>query len=481
MIADLRLIELVPYLGIPLALHVIGITVAIDAVLHGRSSQAAIAWLLGLAFMPYLFLPAYLLIGFRRLDGYTDARRAGDAAIHHLGDGLLQQLEGVTWIDREHGEPEQTLTRLARLPLMRGNSCDLLLNGEATFESMFSGIANAQQTVLVQFYTVRDDGIGRRLHDALCRCADRGVRVYLLLDRVGSYGLSRKYVRSLRRAGVEVAWFTTGRGWWLHRFRVNFRNHRKIVVVDGKRAWIGGHNIGDEYVGKKRRLSPWRDTHLALAGPIALAAQLVFVEDWHWATDDVLALDWVPRLQPANQSLLLLPTGPADTNQAAQLALVQAIMAAQKRLWVSTPYFVPDEAVQAALVLAAARGVDVRLLVPASADHYVVHWAGESYLGEMAAAGVRVGEYQKGFIHQKLWMVDDHVASVGSLNWDNRAIHLNFEISVILPEVGQVEELAACFEQDWQGVSERSAAYFQKMSWLRRLRNRLCRLASPLL
>ena len=322
------------------------------------------------------------------------------------------------------------LSDIYQLPIMNGNRCTLLVNGTKTFESILGGIASARRYVLAQFFIVHDDDLGRRFQSALMERAQAGVRVYFLYDTIGSVSLPRSYLKELRAAGVQVCEFRVGHG-WLNRFRINFRNHRKIVVVDGEKSWVGGHNVGDPYLGKDRRFSMWRDTHVKMAGPVTLAVQLSFVEDWHWACGKLPDVSWAPPPTFGNEPVLCIPTGPGDLVESCSLMMVQAINAATRRCWIFSPYFVPDVAVIKALQLAAMRGVDVRIIIPENPDKRVVWWAAHSYLSEVAVAGVRMYKYREGFMHQKVFLIDDAMAGIGTANLDNRSLRINFEITMV--------------------------------------------------
>ena len=232
--------------------------------------------------------------------------------------------------------------------------------------------------------------------------------------------------------------------------QINFRNHRKVVVVDGHSAYIGGHNVGEEYVGRHPRLTPWRDTHLHIQGPAAMATQLAFVEDWYWATRQVPELDWVPNtVCTPGQRVLILPTGPADVLDTCVLFFVQAINTAQQRIWITSPYFVPDEMVVAALQLAALRGVDVRIMLPEHPDHRLVYLAGLAFVQETVSAGVQLFRYQSGFLHQKVLLVDNDLAAVGTANLDNRSFRLNFEFTALIADHAFAAQVADMLSSDF--------------------------------
>ncbi|MGM0639109.1 MAG: phospholipase D-like domain-containing protein, partial [Pseudomonadota bacterium] len=337
--------------------YVLGIVSALLALLSSRTSQGAIAWILSLITLPYLAVPAYWIFGRPRFYGYVSARGERDTVLRRV---LARYRDQVEPFQADASDPDvRAVEQLAQMPLTRGNRAELLIDGEATFESLFDGIARAKEYVLIQFFIVRNDALGIELQRRLQQVAERGVRVYFLYDEMGSHKLNEGYLRDLANSGVEVSAFRSSRG-FRHRFQLNFRNHRKVLVVDGREGWVGGFNVGVEYLGQGRH-GPWRDTHLKLIGPSALGLQEAFWEDWHWATGEVINLTWTPQTTCEEcQRVVIVPSGPADRQDTASLLVQHAIHSARERLWVTSPYFVPDQGVQDALRLASMRGVDVR-------------------------------------------------------------------------------------------------------------------------
>lgn len=464
---------------IPLVLHGLGIFFIFDAIMNGRTSQGTIAWVMALFFFPYLAVFLYLIFGARRIQDYAMAHQYGTAEIHHLGKQLRQdQRLGVLMVKET---PQiDVLSHIYQFPVMKGNRCTLLINGEATFDSILEGIAEARNYILVQFFIVNADELGNRFKSALIERARAGVKVYFLYDRLGSVMLSRSYTAELRAAGVHVGVFRVGSG-WLNRFRINFRNHRKILVVDGEVGWVGGHNVGDEYLGKGRRFAWWRDTHVKMAGPVTLALQLSFVEDWHWACGQLPEVSWAPPPICGDEPVLCIPTGPGDLVESGSLMMVQAINTSTRRCWILTPYFVPDVAVIKALQLASLRGVDVRIMIPANPDKRVVWWAAHSYLAEVAVAGVRMYTYREGFMHQKVFLVDDALAGIGTANLDNRSLRINFEITMTFTDPGFVQQVEQMCRDDFAASDPLTTDDIYRRSLFFRLAIRTARLFSPIL
>lgn len=465
------------------AIHAFGVLAAIHAVLTVRTAQGALAWALSLFFMPYLTLLPYLIFGRSRFDAYVRARREADKAMHLA----MAAQDWRPWVEQAKAaslspayERLRALPRLSHLPGLTGNRARLLINGEATFAAMFEALASARRVILLQFFIIRDDELGRRLHQLLLERAAAGVKVHVLYDGVGSHALPRTYIDSLRQGGVQIHAFPTRAG-VLNRFQLNFRNHRKIVVVDGEVGFLGGLNVGIEYLGQKPPLAPWRDTHVEVRGPVVASLQEAFAEDWYWACRQL-----PPMLMPSKQDepgLLcqIIASGPADPQETCSLMFVEAIHAARERVWLSSPYFVPDEALFAALRLAVMRGVDVRLLLPARPDHHVVYAASSLYAFEALRAGVRVFRYQPGFLHQKALLIDHDACVLGSANLDNRSFRLNFEVSLLTFDPGFNAEVAAMLEEDFSQARELVNEDQRNLRRLQQLGMRVARLISPVL
>ena len=405
-------------------LYAVSAYCAVGAAQTARTPQGAVGWVVFLLTLPVLALPAYLLLGQHRYHGYYIARRESrrvKESIASFGENTKPNTDKITM-------SLKPFEYCANLPATCGNSARLLIDGDATFDAMFQAIDAAESYVLVQFYLIQDDVIGKALQKRMIDAAARGVSVLLLVDPIASFSLPSRYLNELSAAGVNVAEHQTKRRPW-SRLKINFRNHRKTVVVDGNIGFTGGLNVGDQYLGNGATFPAWRDTHVEIRGPMVAQLQLIFAEDWHWQTGNlpIDSLSWSPQHTQEDATGLIVATGPGDKSETGSLMFFSAIAAAQNRFWIASPYFVPDVDIIAALRHAALRGVDVRLLIPDVADHRIADLAAYGFLDEIREAGVRVFRYTQGFTHQKVFVVDDRLAAVGTTNLDNRSFRLNFE------------------------------------------------------
>lgn len=460
--------------------RIVGVVLAVDAIMSTRTAPGAIAWTLGLVAAPVVAVPAYWVFGRSKFEGYLDARRDLQQEFDSLYKRVSANMAAAA-VQFDRPTPAWDAVRgLSQSRLVGGNRVQLLIDGEATFDSILAGIHEANDYVLVQFYIVHDDGLGRRLKDAMIERARAGVRVYFLYDEIGT-DVGSEYLEELAAAGVRHSAFNTTRG-LRNKFQLNFRNHRKIVVVDGRTAWIGGHNVGDEYLGLDPEFSPWRDTHVRLDGPIAVQTQAVFVFDWLWAQRELLDLNWVPQAVPGSDvAAVVVATGPADPLETAGMFFVHAINSARQRVWITAPYFVPDEAIIKAVMLATLRGVDVRILVPGKADSLLPHLAAFYFMEQLEKSDVKFYAYEPGFMHEKVLVVDDQAASIGTHNFDNRSFRLNFEVAAVVYDKGFNEEVAAMFERDLANSRRIRPEDYRDRPWYWRFGVRLARLFAPIL
>lgn len=458
--------------------YAIGVLHMVHALMHVRTSQGAIAWVISLLTVPFLAIPLYWLLGPKRFSSEVGGRRVKNSRLAVLAAEMIERLRRYEVDIPDDDAFERAARMLGGLPFTRGNRFELLIDGDETFGRVFEVIQSAKKYLCVSFFIVKNDVLGIRFQQALIERARAGVKVFFLFDEFGSYKLPRRYLRELMEAGVECHSFGVNRFWW-SRLQLNFRNHRKIVVADGEVALIGGLNVGDEYLGRDKRFGGWRDTHLEMRGPVVQAVQLVFLEDWFWAANTMPELEWETRLESADQIAAVIPTGPADPADSWQLVVAEAANTSRQRLWIASPYFVPDEGVLTALQAAAIRGVDVRILIPERPDHLLVWLSAFSYFAQSIPYGVRIFRYQRGFLHQKVMLIDHRLAAVGSANLDNRSFRLNFEITGFSTDAAFVDEVVRMLEADFEASFEARVEDYTAKPFLFRAACRIARLMAP--
>jgi cardiolipin synthase A/B len=459
--------------------------VAVGLILERRSPTATLAWLLALLFMPYFGFLVYLLFGPRRLRRrrlrYSRARHRLTQSTRHLPPG--QQPPGFPGASLER-QLVRLLERLGQGTPSAATTVTLLETGDECFQALETAIATARHHVHLEYYLWRPDRIGTRLRDLLVEQARADVEVRLLLDPIGSDRIGRRFLRPLRDAGAKIAWFNPiGPHRWRLRLKyVNFRTHRKIVVCDGRVGFTGGVNLSDDHSAHCRGADAWRDVHLRLAGEPVHRLQFIFLEDWYFATDQApFEPEFFPRFaETAGPWVQIVESGPDNNRQAIAQFYFAAIAGARRQLLLATPYFVPSEALTAALTNAALRGVEVNVLTPKHSDSRLVSAAARSYYDELASVGVRIYEYGPPMLHAKLLVTDGRVAAVGSANFDNRSLALNFETIAVLYDAGLATRLADRFAADLR-LASRYVRSGRRTTFGQRLGEATARLLSPLL
>ena len=455
--------------------------VGVIIVLQRRSPTATLAWLLGMALLPIFGLVVYWLIGPVRLERRRQRRRRSRRAV----DDAVATMAQLAATSTEQVQLALVGVGSGQVEPMAARDVDVYLDGRAAYAAMLAAIAAAQHHVHLEYYIWEPDGIGTRIRDALVARALAGVKVRLLLDGAGARGLRRRnWLGPLRAAGAQVAWFNPVRLPTLRRHqRLDMRTHRKLLVCDGDVGFTGGMNVCDNH-SEEFGAAYWRDTHVRVTGPAIRAMQRIFLEDWGYAARAIPEVE--PQLFPACDDLgerivQVVGSGPDGVEYGIHRMLFTAVGQAQHRLWLTTPYFVPDESFLTALTTAALRRVDVRLLVPQRSDSRLVDYAARSYFPELLTAGVRIFEYLPRFIHAKTTVVDDDVAVVGTANLDNRSFRLNFEIAAVLYDRAATLTLAAAFEADLAQARELTLADVTGLPFRTRLGQAGARLLSPLL
>jgi len=449
-----------------------------------KRPAATLAWLWVILFMPFLGTLVYGLFGTdhlkrRRLKRRTlfsarpSRERAPSSATDDATAALIRNLPGR---DRQL---LQLLSRINQLPVASVDELRILRDAEDFYPALEQRIREARHRIHLEFYLWRSDETGRGFLHLLTEAAQRGVIVRLLLDGVGSFGLRRAFLMDFCRAGGKFSWFQSLAP-MRRRFLLNLRNHRKLQIIDGATAFVGGMNIGREYQGLDPRLGHWRDVQLEVTGSIVPALQEVFADDWFFATGEKIVEQPAPVARAAHPVHIIL--GGADrANEPVSKSIISLVHQATARVWIATGFFVPDDVLLAALELAANRGVDVRLLVAEKNEHPWLVTVGRSYYEELLAAGVRIFEYSAGINHAKIALADDHWGMVGSANLDYRSMRLNFELNLLFHSPDHNAALARILEHDFALCQEIDAAVFARRPFRRKFAEAMFRPLSPML
>lgn len=402
----------------------------------------------------------------------------------------LQEVMAERQMNEESFLPDEPrlrdwLRHVPGAPITMHNQVEVLTNAAVTYEAMLQAIDKARSYIHFEFYTIRDDGIGIRFQEALIRKANAGVKIRVIYDGMGSHALSKTYIGKLKQAGIGVEPFLKPLIAFFDK-RLNYRNHRKIVVVDGVVGFVGGINIGDEYLGEDPKLGFWRDTHLMLHGDAVHDLQCTFVNDWFFVSGEKLAehdlspLHMETKTEILTSPVQIISSGPDARWDAIQEMYFAGLIAAKERIWMTTPYFIPDPSIVMALKSAAISGVDVRIILPFKADSRIVQYASLSYLQELLQAGVRFFLYQKGFVHAKIIIVDGIMATVGTANVDMRSFFSNFELNAVMFDSKVIERLESDFQMDLQECMEVKMPEFERRPRSEKRKEAIARLLSPL-
>ncbi len=449
-----------------------------------KDSTSAIAWCLVILAMPIGGALLFWVFGYNHI--YPSLRRRQLHRFDFRRTHPPQRREAARGGEAEDWETWQDLGRLAvelkAFPVSHGNRVTLFADTQHAFDALLGAVQAARHHVHLEYYIVRTDGTGEELLQLLTEKARQGVEVRLLYDWLGGWTVRRRLLRPLLEAGGRISSLlpiTRLRS----RLQINLRNHRKIAVVDGHTAFTGGMNIGDEYLGKKPSVGYWRDTVLRLEGPAVAGLQRIFTEDWDFAYGEALnGPAYFPDLPDVgNTAVQVVESGPDQERNTIRELYFAALTSARKRVWLATPYTVPDSGLLDALLLARHRGVDVRILTILRPDHFLSFHAGHYYWNDMLKAGIRLYQYAKGMMHSKFLLADGQWGLVGSANLDNRSMHLNFEAGCVIHAPELVTELEESFEQDLQNSIPVDPAVFARRSYRAHLLENACRLLSPVL
>lgn len=457
--------------------------------LERKNPSATMAWLCILFLLPVagIFLYALLSQNIARQRVYKlskDEKWAIDKIVHDQSEEMdkgsfaFSTKEGKVW--RDMVKLNQTY---GNAYYTQNNSIRIITDGNEMLDSMLADIENAEHSVNVQFYIIKNDFAGQRLLNLLTKKAAEGLEVRLLMDPVGCRTIFDKTLREFKKAGGKYAFFFKPK-LRLANMKLNYRNHRKIVVIDGEIGYVGGFNVGREYLGQKKKFGYWRDTHLRIMGGAVNDLYGRFILDWRTASKEDFPLNRVmftPPVDAGETGIQIVSCGPDSAREEVKRAFMKMITSAQENIYIQTPYFVPDGSILESLKMAAQSGVDVRVMIPCMPDHIFVYWATYSYVGELLRSGCRVFLYQNGFLHAKTIAVDGEISSVGSTNFDIRSFKLNFETNAFIFDGDKTRRLEEIFEKDIENSEELTLAAYKKRSLIIKFKESISRLLSDIL
>ena len=451
--------------------------------LANKRPAATLAWIWAMILFPYGGPLFYLCFGSERMNRRRFRNRVKDrlrSPSHLEPKARLERLRA------EASDPNQeltaTLSTINAQPITTAETARVLVDGAAFYDALEAALATARKTIHIEFFIWRDDTAGNRFRRLLIDAARRGVRVRLLLDEMGSSHLYRSYFRELTEAGGAFSWFGNVHP-LRNRWTFGLRNHRKLQIIDGETAFVGGMNMGCEYLGQKEELGPWHDIQVRVTGPVVAVLENTFADDWYFATDEKIHPAPSVAHAPVSEAIpvQVIEDGPDNRQDPLSLSVLALINQAKHRLWLTTAYFVPLYSHLSALKLAAARGVDVRMLISAKSEHFYLVEVSRSYYEELLRYGIRIFEFTEGINHGKVMAIDDRWASIGSANFDNRSMHLNFELNLAFHSPALVKELSTVLAGYYEASQEIHLAKFSRRPFWNRLKESTFRPLGPAL
>ena len=456
--------------------------------LEKRNPYKTIAWLAVINIFPVLGFIFYLVFGQNLRKRKLIRTKYIDEIAHlrRIVDHQIECLKSNTDFDLGPLNSKRQLISLllhnANAPFTRNNRGQVLSEGMDAFELIFTEMEKAKDHIHIEYYILRDDNTGQILKDILIRKARAGVRVRVIYDAVGSWSLPKSFIKELQANNVQIKPFLPVIFPFFNN-RLNYRNHRKIVVIDGRVGFMGGLNVGDEYLGYHPKLGKWRDTHLLLEGTAIHFLQVIFLLDWEFASGETLTVKkHFPEIESFDGKLIQIAASGPDTNwETIHQSYFALINSAQKSIKITSPYLIPDEGILLALKTAALSGVDVKIMLPGIPDKKIVYWASQSYFDELMEAGIQIFLYKPGFIHAKILSVDGQVASLGSANLDMRSFQLNFEINAMLYDNELTAKIDSDFEKDLTQCMEVDKREFEQRPLSAKIQQSAARLLSPIL
>ncbi len=481
--------------------YISGTIVAMTILLENRDPSKTVTWLLIFILLPGVGLIIYAVFGrnLRKIKIFKTQELASNMKEEKLFRNLdeinnLIRLEqdtiSVSKLLKDNEEDNIKLKIISLLlntgmfPFTTNNKVDIFVDGNEKFERLIKDIENAKDHIHLEYFIIKDSDIGQKIKNLLIKKSKENVKIKILYDDVGCwrFWFHREFFNEMKSHGIEIVPFLPTK-FPIIGGKLNYRNHRKIVVIDGRVGYTGGINIGDEYMGKDKKFGYWRDTHIRIEGTSVYMLQMTFLIDWYYNTKEVLLnTNYFPRLNNFGNSMIqVVASGPDSDWEAIHYAYFLAICQAKKSIYIETPYFIPDESILRALKSAALSGVDVRIIFPKIADHKIVNIASYSYFDDILKSGGRVYLYEKGFIHSKVIIIDNSIASTGSANMDLRSFMLNFEINAFIYDRKVIDLMKEDFFEDMKNSKEINKDEFKNRSIVQKSKESVARLFSPIL
>lgn len=456
--------------------------------MENRNPSRTMAWLLVLILLPVVGIFFYLYIGqnHRKKKTFIKKRKHDYEVLRQL----LQEQASFsqnTYIFKQafkglRGRLIPLLMNNTHSPITVNNETKILKNGDNTYREILDAIRNAKDHIHMEYFIIKESKIGFEIQQALIEQATAGIKVRLIYDAVGCWKAKKEFFTAMRDAGIEVFAFLPV-SIPLFGSRLNYRNHRKILIIDGKIGFLGGVNIGDEYLGKNPRLGFWRDTHLKIKGEALYVLQAIFLMDWYFVSgEEIDSIRYFPKQSHCGEQMIqIAASGPDSYWESIHQAYFTALTSATQKVYMVSPYLIPDESILVALKTAAISGIDVRIILPGRYDHKTVFWASRSHFMELLEAGVKIYEYQKGFIHSKIVIADNNFSSIGTANLDIRSFSLNFEVNAFIYDTDVNREMTIDFLLDLEDSKEIMLEDHKKRGVSYRVKESLARLFSPIL
>ncbi|HYE67872.1 MAG TPA: cardiolipin synthase [Anaerovoracaceae bacterium] len=471
-------------------LFLINFVIALTIIfLERKNPSATLAWIMILFLVPVAGIILYFLfsqnIARQRIFRMTKYEEA------IINASLNEQINAIKRGEFDFSNPEskkwQDMIRLHQTYsdsfFTQDNKISVLTDGMHKFESLIKDLMEAKQTINIMYFIVKNDSMGRLLIDTLTKKAKEGIEVRLLIDAMGSRQISKKTLESFQLAGGQFAFFFPPMFKYLN-MKLNYRNHRKLVVIDGAIGYLGGFNVGNEYIGKKKKFGFWRDTHLRLMGSCVQDMNARFILDWRFASKENIVISqayYDEPFQAGTTGIQIVSCGPDSLKEEIKQGYLKMISSAKKNIYIQTPYFVPDASILEILKTAVLSGVDVKIMIPCMPDHMFVYWATYSYVGVLLNLGAKIYIYDEGFMHAKTICVDGEIASIGSANFDIRSFRLNFEANAFIYDAAEVYKLEAIFETDIMKSHELTKHLYRNRPLIIKFKESVSRLLSDLL